>query len=147
MKINFDGAVLADQGAIRVGIGACDHQGEFYTALSKLIPSLASGAEYVEYKAEWEAVHFAMGYWFGTVIFEGDAKDIIIDIQQEKNFFSPYVHLAEDIYRQCKQLLTWKFKAVRRQGNVAHRLACSAQESSNDNGYMVWIEDPPSFLQ
>lgn len=47
-KVNFDGAVFSERGAMGVGIVVSNHAGEFYAAISKII-SIQGNVELAEF--------------------------------------------------------------------------------------------------
>jgi hypothetical protein len=70
---------------------------------------------------------------FQDVIFEGDALQVVKEVNSDKHCSSYYGHLVEDVKQGLKRLKSAKFSHVRRSANVsAHELAMVARTHVTD---------------
>jgi ribonuclease HI len=82
VKINFDAALDAQQGYVGVGIIARDHMGLFLGARS-IVYKLKVQTKIAESIAALGAVLFRKEADFCDVIFEGDAKQVVSEINSD----------------------------------------------------------------
>ncbi|XP_050258927.1 uncharacterized protein LOC126703917 [Quercus robur] len=79
LKVNFDGALFAEENKVGLGIIICNDDGLVIAALTQQIP-LPTSVEMVEVLAACRALWFAKELGFRRLIVEGDLEVIISSI-------------------------------------------------------------------
>ncbi|KAL0340131.1 UNVERIFIED_CONTAM: hypothetical protein Sradi_4529900 [Sesamum radiatum] len=126
VKINFDGAVFAAEGAIGVGIVARDSQGRCMAWLSHRVFRAGSG-EMAEAWAAREAIQLAVRKGWRKVVIEGDCASLIRKLADGTRDSSLVDPVVVDILKYAVNFHPCLFSWVKRSGNaVAHHLAQSA---------------------
>lgn len=99
------------------------------------------GAEAI---AALTAVLFSMEVGFFEVIFEGDALQIVKEVNSDILFIHNFVHFIEGIKHELGNFRSSSVVHVRREANLAaHTLA---KEAANNFIDTVWLEDIPSSI-
>ncbi|XP_062167103.1 uncharacterized protein LOC133873412 [Alnus glutinosa] len=143
IKINWDASLNVSKGWIGLGIIARDSSGFCLGARSvaKQVQVLPKRAEIL---VALQAVQFSKDAGFMEVIFEGDAAQVVKEIQTEHHFFSWIGHLLEFIHSEMRSFRTASFSFVPRACNqAADTLAKEASHFSSD---FCWLEETPSCV-
>ena len=139
-KVNYDGAIFADQGKAGIGVVICNSEGAVMASLSQHISLLAIVAQ-VEASAARRATEFALEIGITQAIIEGDLEIIFKDLINPGPSLALHGHLIQDVKFLATGLSFVSFAHVQRQGNtVAHVLARRAATMPN---LTVWMEDVP----
>lgn len=96
LKVNFDGALFAEENIAGLGVIIRNDSGLVMAALSQQIPLLAS-VEMVEVLAARRALWFAKELGFQRLIVEGDSEAIINSINGDYMAWSEFRHILQDI--------------------------------------------------
>jgi hypothetical protein len=136
-KANFDGAFSKDTNSGGIGVVIRDQAGLPIATLSQKLPATHS-IEITEALAARRAILFAKEVGLTSVVFEGDAENIIRDLRSSENLHSAYGLVIEDAKTM---LLDFQAYSLLRSGNmVAHALA---RRASNCQNCLVWMEAVP----
>jgi ribonuclease HI len=143
VKINWDAAVNKHEGYIGVGIIARDCMGQFLGARS-FCQKIRADAKVAETIAALGAVTFSSEAGFFDVICEGDAAQVVADINSDPPFLSSTGHFIESIHLEMLGLRSCRFVFAPREANMAaHTLAKEAICNKND---VCWLEDVTSSI-
>jgi len=143
VKINWDAAVNKKKGYIGVGIIARDCMGQFLGARS-FCQKIRIDAKLAETIVALGAVTFSSKASFFDAICEGDAAQVVADINYDPSFLSSTGHFLESIHMEKLGLRSCRFVFVPRGANMAaHTLAKEAICNKND---VCWLEDVPSSI-
>jgi ribonuclease HI len=130
IQVNWVASLDAAKKIIGIGIIARDEHGKFLTAISKQ-ESIEVEPVVAETFAALTAITVCLEQNFQDVIFEGDALQVVNEVNSDKHCSSYYGHLVEDVKHGLKRLKSAKFSHVRRSANVAaHELAMVARPMS-----------------
>ena len=122
---------------------ARDSQGNFIAARGIPIDSKFDSA-LAEAQAALHSTIFAKDLGLSDVIFEGDAKQIILAINSEQPCMSSYGHLVDGAVFGVGGLGNSRFSHVKREANcVAHGLAKLALNLVSE---ITWVDSLPSEI-
>jgi ribonuclease HI len=99
IKINWDASLNVLKGWIGLGIIARDNLG-FCLGARSVTKQVQVPPKTVEILAALQAVQFSKEVRFVDVIFEGDAAQVVKEIQTEHHSFSQIGHLLECIHSE-----------------------------------------------
>jgi ribonuclease HI len=143
IKVNFDAAINKNTGFIGLGLIARDHKG-YLLGAKCLTKSFLTDAHTVELMAASYAVNFCSEVGLFNVIFEGDALNVIREVNSNPPFLSRSGHFVEGSKQDVYHLRSFAFVHIPRVLNeAAHTLAKSAAASLCDD---VWLEDIPACI-
>ncbi|XP_059429170.1 uncharacterized protein LOC132162980 [Corylus avellana] len=141
VKLNWDAAVDAKEKIIGLGIVGRDEKGSFLAALSKQMRTDISpvGAEIY---AALHAVQFCIEQCYSKAWFEGDALQVVKEVNSELPCESMHGHLTEAIKEHLQGLNQAILTHTRREANAAaHELAVEARTHVIDT--VRWTSIPP----
>ena len=142
-KVNYDGALFNDLGAVGLGVIIRDSDGCVIGALAERI-SLPSSVATVEALACRRAVQFALELSVFDAIFEGDAEIVTKALHEGVSNHPDFGLVINDSLRLATAFRFCHFSHVKRMGNtVAHLLARS---SKSGNELQVWMESVPEDI-
>jgi ribonuclease HI len=142
IKINWDASVDTVKKVIGMGYIARDDKGSFLAAVSKKEQMIVEPVV-AETLAALNAILWCQEQNFQEVIFEGDALQVVKDVNTEEQCSSYYGHLVEDAKHGLRSLNGARFCHVRRSANAAaHELASIARNHVID--VIRWNFIPPS---
>jgi ribonuclease HI len=128
---------------VGIGIVARDHSENFMGARA-ITKKVIGSPKLAEIMVALEAVLFCKECGFFEVILEGDAKQVVNDVNARKTDLSATGLFVDDILSELKGLRYVKVAHIgRNSNNVAHVLAKEASAKFLD---MAWLEDVPVFL-
>jgi ribonuclease HI len=140
IKVNWDAALNIKEGCIGMWIVARNCMGEVMGAKSVIRPIMVDPKMAEAMAALW-AVLFCKEVGFINVIIEGDAAQVVIEINSPPPYLSNTGQFTESIIKETKGLRTVKFNHVHRELNgAAHALAKVAAEQKKN---MEWLEESP----
>ncbi len=143
IKVNWDASLNMKDRYVGIGIVARDHSGNFMGARA-ITKKVIGSPTLAETMATLEAVLFCKECGFFEVILEGDAKQVVNDVNAGKTDLSAAGLFVDDILSELKGLRYVKVAHIgRNSNNVAHVLAKEASAKFLD---MAWLEDVPDFL-
>jgi ribonuclease HI len=143
IKVNFDAAINKNSGLLGLGVIARDCMG-FVLGARRLSKYMVIDAHPAELMAASYAVSFCLDAGFFHVIFEGDALNVIREINSNPPYSSKHGHFIEGINQEVLKLNSYSFVHVPRDLNeAAHSLAKSASFNFCDD---VWPEEAPSCI-
>jgi ribonuclease HI len=143
VKINWDAAVDISKKIIGMGIIARDEKGRFLAAISKKQKIMVEPVV-AETIAAINAIIFCQELNYRNVIFEGDALQVVREVNSDRMCSNHYGHLVEDVKLGLRQLNSAKFTHVRRSANgAAHELALVARTHVID--VVRWNLLPPNI--
>jgi hypothetical protein len=91
-----------------------------------------------------EAFQFAKEVGFLDAIFEGDAAQVIEDINSDPPYLSRASHILESIHVERQSLCTCNFNFVFRESNYAAH--CLAKEAASIMSDLCLLEDTPTSI-
>jgi ribonuclease HI len=128
---------------IGMGYIARDDKGRFLAAVSKQ-ERLVVEPVVAETLAALNAVLWCQEQNFKEIIFEGDALQVVKDVNTAEQCSNYYGHLVEDVKHGLRSLTCARFCHVRRSANAAaHELASLARTHVID--VIRWNFIPPSI--
>ena len=95
-KINFDGALFADQGSAGIGVVIRDWEGQVIAALSEKVRHPGS-VDLVEALAMRRAISFAKELSIHQMVIEGDSLRVIQAINEARPVQTLYGYVVDDI--------------------------------------------------
>ena len=144
VKMNWDATTSISQGRIGLGCIAQLSTGYFLATRSRTRMARVEPAV-VEALAAAHAVAFAREMGFGQIIFEGDALNIVNDVNSEGPCTSMHGHFVKGIQAEMQAFEKVYFNYVRRDANnAAHRLAKLATAYVMDE---TWLEFVPPIVR
>ena len=139
-KINFDGAVFAEENCSGVGVIVRDREGLAIAAMSEKIPQLLQPTK-IEAMAATRALEFAREVGISEAILEGDSLLVIKALATKDIGLAPFGLLIQDAYKLTEAFSLLSYSHTKREGNqVAHDLAKLAVTIPN---CVIWMEDVP----
>ncbi|XP_075662879.1 uncharacterized protein LOC142632326 [Castanea sativa] len=140
-KINFDGAIFAEDNCSRVGVIVRNREGLVIAAMSEKIPQLLQPTE-IEAMAAIRALEFAREVGISEAVLEGDSLLVIKALTSKDVGLAPFGLLIQDAYKFTSTFSLLSYSHTKREGNqVAHDLAKLAVTIPN---CVIWMEDIPS---
>jgi ribonuclease HI len=140
IKVNFDAAINKNSGLLGLGVIARDCMG-YLLGAKRLSKHMLIDAHSAELMAASYAVSFYLEVGFFHVIFEGDALNVIREVNSNPPYLSKSGHFIEGIKQEVLNLNSYSFVHVSRALNeAAHTLAKSAAINFCDD---VWLEEVP----
>jgi hypothetical protein len=119
IKINWDAAVATEKKEIGIGLIARDETGKFVAAVSKK-ERVAVEPVVAETLAALSAIQWCQEQSFQDVIFEGDALQVVKEVNSDRPCSSYYGHLVEDVKVGLRRLNSTRFCHVRRSPMQQH---------------------------
>ena len=139
-KINFDGAVFAEENCSGVGAIIRNREGLVLAAMTEKIPQLLQPIE-IEARAATRALEFAREVGISAAVLEGDSLLVIKALETKDVGLAPFGLLIQDAYSFIPDFSLLSYSHTKREGNlVAHDLAKLAVTIPN---CVVWMEDVP----
>jgi ribonuclease HI len=143
VKINWDASMDTAKKVIGMGFIARDEKGKFLATVSKQEHMVVEPAA-TETLAALNAILWCQEQNFQEVIFEGDALQVVKEVNTEEQCSSYYGHQVEDVKHGLRSLNGARFCHVRRSTNAAaHKLALLAKTHVTD--LIRWNFIPPSI--
>ena len=140
-KINFDGAVFAEENCSGVGVIVRNREGLVIATMSEKIPQILQPTE-IEAMAATRALEFAREVGISEAILEGDSLLVIKVLATKDIGLVPFGLLIQDASRFTLDFSLLSYSHTKRDGNqVAHDLAKLAVTIPN---CVIWMEDVPS---
>ena len=140
-KINFDGAVSAEESYSGVGVIVWNREGLVIATMSEKIPQILQPTK-IEAMAATRALEFAREVGISEAILEGDSVMVIKALATKDTRLAPFGLLIQDAYRFTSAFSLLSYSHTKREGNqVAHDLAKLAVTIPN---CVIWMEDVPS---
>ena len=140
-KINFDGAVFAEENCSGVGVIVRNRKGLVIATMSEKIPQILQPTE-IEAMAATRALEFAREVGISEAILEGDSLLVIKALATKDIGLASFGILIQDAYRFTSAFSLLSYSHTKREGNqVAHDLAKLAVTIPN---CVIWMEDVPS---
>ena len=96
-KVNFDGAVIIDEGLAGLGVVIRNDHGLIMASLTQQIPLPSSVIE-VEVLAARKALELTIELGFDNITLEGDSKVLNKSLVKGDNFLAHYGHLLAEIH-------------------------------------------------
>lgn len=142
-KVNWDASINSKDKCIGIGIVVRDSLGEVVGARC-IMQETEMDPKSAESMAALKAVLFCKEVGFSQVIFEGDASQVILDINSPPPHFSKAGHLTEIVIKELEGFRKAIFVHVPRELNeVAHTLAKEAAVRKIDD---CWLEEVPECI-
>jgi ribonuclease HI len=139
-KINWDAAIDMKNRRMGVGIIARDYQGLVVAAHSLTLHGYTDSLV-AEAWAALHAVDLAKESGLLDIILEGDALQVVNEINLAIHFFSKIGHFTDDIRSVLHSLRSFRIIHVKREANsAAHVLAKTAVFYVRDS---IWLEETP----
>jgi ribonuclease HI len=141
--VNWDASLLVKERHIGIGIVARDEHGNFLgaRAITKKVVTTPNVAEAM---AALEAILFCKQAGFFNVLLEGDAKQVVNDVNHGYLNLSTAGHFIEGI---ISEMQGFKYATLVYVGREANNVAYSlAKEASNKVVDLVWFEDIPHCI-
>ncbi|KAL0423347.1 UNVERIFIED_CONTAM: putative mitochondrial protein [Sesamum radiatum] len=142
VKVNFDGATFALDGAMGVGVVARDATGLGLAWLSLRVPRAGDG-EMAEAWAAPEALQLALRRGWSSVVLEGDNTNLMRKLEARERDFSPIGPIVFDINYLADKFLVVHFSLIRRIGNAITHFFARSAFISIEGGSVV----PPAALR
>ena len=121
-KINFDGAIFAEEKCSSVGVIVQDKEGLVIAAMSEKIPQLLQPTE-IEAMVATRALEFAREVGISEAILEGDSLLVIKALATKDIGLASFGLLIQDAYRFTSAFSLLPHSHTKREGNqVAHDL-------------------------
>jgi ribonuclease HI len=144
IKINWDATIDTSKKIIGMGIIARDEKGNFSATVSKQ-ESIEVKLVVAETLAAINAIILCQEQNFQDVIFEGDALQVVKEVNSDRHCSNYYGHLVEDVKHGLRRLKSAKFSHVCHSTNVvAHKLATLARTHVID--VIRWNVLPPKIF-
>ena len=142
-KVNFDGAVFADEGLAGLGVVIRNDHGLIMASLTQQIPLPSSVIE-VEVLAARKALELMIELGFDNITLEGDSEVLIKSLVKGDNSLAHYGHLLADIHVLMALFSSLRLSHVRRHCNsLPHALTRRA--SSTPDLSILMEEIPPDL--
>ena len=140
-KINFDGALFADQACAGLGVVIRDSEGQIIRALRKV--RHPGSVDMVEALTASRAISFANELCIHQMVVEGDSLWVIKTINDARPSWTMFGHVIAE-FQILSSIVCCSFNHFRREGNkLVHALAYRAVLFANID---VWLEDLPRDL-
>jgi ribonuclease HI len=143
IKVNWDASLNVTKGWIGLGIIARDSSG-FCLGARSVTKQMQVPPKRAEILAALQAVQFSKEVGFMDVIFEGDAAQIVKEIQSEHHSFSRIGHLLECIHSEMRSFRMVSFSFIPCDCNRAANIL--AKEASYFFSNFCWLEETPLVL-
>jgi hypothetical protein len=141
--VNWDTAIHKQSGCIAFGIVARDCEG-FLLGAKCVHLKLLVDPKVAEVMAALHAILFSREVGFFDVVFEGDALQVVRDINSAPPYSSRIGHFIESINQELGCFRSSSVVFVPRECNVAaHTLA---KEAVSRRLTAVWLEETPSCI-
>ena len=121
-KVNFDGAIFAEEGLAGLGVVIRNGHGLIMASLTQQIPLLGSVIE-LEVLVAWKALELTIELGFDNITLEGDSEVLIKSLAKGGNSLAHYGHLIANIHVLMARFSSLNLSHVRRHCNsLAHAL-------------------------
>ena len=141
MKINFDGAIFAEEKSSSMGVIIWDRKGLVIAFMATRIPQQLRLIE-IEAMAASKALEFARELGIAKAVLEGDSQVVIMALNSKTSVLAPYGSLIQDSLTLSNSYSKLSYSHTKREGNtVAHNLAKLVVNLTN---CVIWMEDVPS---
>ena len=141
MKINFDGAIFAEEKSSGMGVIIRDRKGLVIASMATWIPQQLWPVE-IEALAASKALEFARELGIADAVLEGDSQVVIMALNSKNTVLAPFGSLVQDSLTLSTSFSKLSYSHTKRDGNpVAHNLAKLAVNLTN---CVIWMEDVPS---
>jgi ribonuclease HI len=143
IKVNWDASINVTNECIGIRVVARDNNGNVLGSKS-LTKKVVTAPKLVEAMIAYEAVVFCKEVGFYEIILEGDAQQVVNDVNSRTPNHDVAGHFVEGIIMEMQGLREVSISHVGRDANnVAHQLAKDASTKEID---YVWLEDCPNFI-
>ena len=140
-KINFDGAIFAEEKCSGLGVIIWNQEGLVTAAMSMRVPQQLQPIK-IEALAAHKALEFAREVGISEAILEGDSLLVMKALNIKNIGLAPFGLLLQDSVSLSTGFSKLSYSHTKREGNlVAHNLAKLAINISN---CVIWMEDVPS---
>jgi ribonuclease HI len=143
IKINWDASINITKECIGIDVVARNSIGNVLGAKS-LTEKVVAIPKLAEAMAAYKAVVFCKEVGFYEIILEGDAKQVVDDVNSRTPNHDVAGHFVEGIIMEMQGLRQVSISHVGRYANnIAHLLVKEASTKEID---YVWLEDCPNFI-
>ena len=143
VKINFDGAVFANENESGIGVVIRNDEGLVLASCAKKIPVAYSECE-IETMAATTALSFTSDIDIKRAILKGDSLAVIKALREDASSLSPFGLLIDDVKSLANSFDELSYSHTKREGNqVAHGLTKYAKIILD---FVVWMENVPPQL-
>ena len=141
MKINFDGAIFAEEKSSGMGVIIRDRKGLVIASMATRIPQQLRPVE-IEALATSKALEFARELGIADAVLEGDSQVVIMALNSKNTVLAPFGSLVQDSLTLSTGFSKLSYSHTKKEGNtVAHNLTKLAVNLTN---CVIWMEDVPS---
>ena len=141
MKINFDGAISAEEKSSSMGVIIRDKKGLVITSMTTQIPQQLRLVE-IEALVASKALEFARELGIADAVLEGDSQVVITALNSKNTVLAPFGSLVQDSLTLSTGFSNLSYSHTKKEGNtVAHNLTKLAVNLTN---CVIWMEDVPS---
>ena len=141
MKINFDGAISAEEKSSSMGVIIRDKKGHVITSMTTQIPQQLRLVE-IEALVASKALEFARELGIADAVLEGDSQVVITALNSKNIVLAPFGSLVQDSLTLSTGFSKLSYSHTKKEGNtVAHNLTKLAVNLTN---CVIWMEDVPS---
>ena len=142
-KVNFDGAIFADEGLAGLRVVIRNDHGLIMAYLTQQIP-LSSSVIEVEVLAAQKALELTIELGFDNITLKGDSEVLIKSLVKGDNSLAHYSHLLADIHVLMARFSSLRLSHVRRHCNsLTYALA---RRASSTPDLSIWMEEIPPDL-
>ena len=140
-KINFDGAISAEEKCSGLGVIIRNQEGLVTAAMSMRVPQQLQPIE-IEALAAHKALEFAREVGISEAVLEGDSLLVMKALNTKNIGLAPFGLLLHDSVLLFTSFSKLSYSHTKREGNlVAHNLA---QLAINISNCVIWMEDVSS---
>ena len=123
MKINFDGAIFAEEKSSSMGVIIWDRKGLVIAFMATRIPQQLRLIK-IEAMAASKALEFARELGIAKAVLEGDSQVVIMALNSKTSVLAPYGSLIQDSLTLSNSFSKLSYSHTKRFGNpVVHNLA------------------------
>ena len=122
MKINFDGAIFAEEKSSGMGVIIRDRQGLVIASMATRISQQLRPVE-IQAMAASKALEFARELGITEVVLEGDSQVVMMALNSKSPVLAPYGSLVQDSVSLSNNFSKLSYSHTKREGNtVAYSL-------------------------
>ena len=141
MKINFNGAIFAEEKSSGMGVIIRDRKGLVIASMATRIPQQLRPVK-IEALAASKALEFARELGIADAVLEGDSQVVMMALKSKTSVLAQFGLLMQDSLTLSTGFSKLSYSHTKREGNtVAHSLAKLAMNLTN---CVIWMEDVPS---
>jgi len=143
-KINWDASLSVEQGRLGIGVIVRDCNGACMGARS-VTKQVKVDPKTAEVIAALYAVQFSKEMGFLDAVFEGDAAQVVKDINSAPPYGSRVGHFLENIHSEKRNFRSVRFVFIPRECNAAAHVL--AKEASSKTVDICWLEETPRSVR